>query len=327
LRWAWKPTDLNGFLAGTQEWLLLLACAMKRRGHMVTIWWDGEELEWGGIKFRNRRFFDQADQIFISWNGHNNLPNRVRTERMFLWTNEPKLPNVTMESWDIFDAVIVNSRFQKSLYEDALKGLKAPEELWHKVIVSYPGIDPEEFSLGTEVGRDPNLALYASSWDRGLKNLIGNWPNLKRQFANLRLIVTYSPSFMKKVSGQWTPVPEEWKRLGIEFLEMDRLEMGKAYRRASYLLYPCTGTEMFCLSVWKAQYAGCIPITTNRMALSETVMRGVAVPMSTWLREASFTIGNERRKKELSSKFMNFWSWDDVAQNYERMFENEPAKA
>lgn len=315
--WKWAPKDLDLFLPGTQSWLLELCVALKRRGHHITIWWDDKELEWNGIQFKDRKFYDGSSQISVAWNHPNAIPKNLKSEISFLWTNSASLEP---EDLDDVDRVICISQFQEIMIRNHLSkriGKQFHEnEITHCI---YPGIDPDEFSLEEKVERDPYLAFYGSSWDRGLDRLLGCWAKIKREIPEMKLIVSYSRDFMRKVTGTWYPVPKEWREHGIEFMPLGQKEMGKLYRKASFLLYPCAGQEMFCLTAWKAQYAGCLPITTDHDALIETVYAGVKTNSSNWINEAISTMKSPRRTEKLLSlrKDMNFPTWDEIALEWE----------
>ena len=328
LKWSWHPDDLETFLGGTQEWLLHLSKALKNRGHGVNVWWDGDELNWNGVSFRNRRFFDRSSQVLVTWNAHEQIHNpkeRFSADKFILWTQHPELPNWNAMGFGAIDAIIASTHWQKALYETQLEKAKF-KGVSEKIKVHYPGLDPEEFDPQIQVKRDPNLAIYASSWDRGLNTLIGSWPTIKRKFPKMELVVTYSPSFMSKITNNWEPIPKEWRELGIRFEERDRKGMGRLYGEASYLLYPCQGVEMFCLTSWKAQQAGAIAINTDHMALRETTVRGVKVPLASWCDAVLTLMGNASYRKELLKREMSIRTWDKSAEEFEEIVANSYEK-
>lgn len=318
--WRWNPKELDLFLPGTQSWLLELCLGLKALGHLPTIWWDAPECEWGGIQFRDRRYFDGTSQIAVAWNHVNGLPPNLKADMTFLWTNAADL---TPEEVNAVDGVICISEFQENMIRDHISRITGkklnPNEITHCI---YPGLNPEEFSPDEKVERDPLLAFYGSSWDRGLDRLLGCWPKIKREIPKLKLQISYNRAFMKRVTNQWYPIPREWKEQDIEFVALNRKDMGKLYRKASYLLYPCQGQEMFCLTAWKAQYAGCLPITTDYDALVETVYAGVKTNAPDWVNQAIRAIKSPRISAQYLSmrKEMHFPTWEEIAKEWEDLF-------
>ena len=57
---------------------------------------------------------------------------------------------------------------------------------------------------------------------------------------------------------------KEMNEAGIEMLgKLTQAEVGKLYQRASILAYPTECAEIDCISVRKAQAAGCLPVVTD----------------------------------------------------------------
>lgn len=329
-KFSWSPRDLDQFLGGSQEWIIKLSEALAKRGHSVSVFTDNEkEEEYNGVHFRNRRFFDRSSQVLVSFNAHTILHNpkeRFNCEKFIVWSQYPVVPQWNEKGYERVDSLLVTTFYQKKFYEEQLTHKKLGR-FAHKIQVHMPGVDESEFDWETPVKRNPNLAIYSSSWDRGLQSLIGCYPEFKRKFTKLELIVTYSPSFMSKLVGEWMPVPQEWKDLGIRFEEKDRKAMGRLYREASFLLYPCHGNEMFCLTSWKAQHAGCIAVNTNHMALKETTIRGVAVPLKDWASAAVTMMSSKAYQKEVLKRDMPIQSWDTSAMQFEQIISGAPIQA
>ena len=73
-------------------------------------------------------------------------------------------------------------------------------------------------------------------------------------------------------------IQKECDEAGIESLgKIPQAEAAKLYQEGSILAYPTEFYEIDCISVKKAQLAGCIPITTDFAALAESNKFGLKV--------------------------------------------------
>src|SRR5262249_6681610 len=85
---------------------------------------------------------------------------------------------------------------------------------------------------------------------------------------------------------------------GIETLgRLSQSEVGELYQRAAILAYPTECLEIDCISVKKAQAAGCLPIVTDFGALGESAPFGWKVHSAktkdSWNRPGQFHFGLE----------------------------------
>jgi glycosyltransferase involved in cell wall biosynthesis len=60
----------------------------------------------------------------------------------------------------------------------------------------------------------------------------------------------------------------------INLGSVDGETMNEIYRTSEFWVYPCSGTELYCMTGIKAQAAGCVPVVIPHMALAETVRVG-----------------------------------------------------
>src|SRR5262249_20611688 len=91
---------------------------------------------------------------------------------------------------------------------------------------------------------------------------------------------------------------KEMDKAGIETLgRLTQAERGRLYQRASILAYHTEFAEIDCISVKKAQVAGCLPIVTDFGALAESAPFGWKVHSTktkdTWNRPGQFHFGLE----------------------------------
>lgn len=165
-----------------------------------------------------------------------------------------------------FDKVIAISNYHK---DNLLKGI-------NRVQVVYHGIYKDRYK---SYKKQENLCIYASSPDRGLYELEKMWSEIKKQVPNAVLKVTYN---------------------GISEGKMDSL-----YRRADFLLYPCSGIELFCITGYKAQCSGVIPIIYPYMALSETIKHGIFTNRNNFVKDTVKVMKDNQLKLEIRNKLIN----------------------
>jgi hypothetical protein len=91
---------------------------------------------------------------------------------------------------------------------------------------------------------------------------------------------------------------KEMDEAGIETLgRLTQAEVGKLYQRASILAYPTEFAEIDCISVRKAQAAGCLPVVTDFGALAESALFAWKVHSTktkdSWRKPCQFHFGLE----------------------------------
>jgi len=133
------------------------------------------------------------------------------------------------------------------------------------------------------IPKDPYLIINTSSPDRSMDVLPRLFKEVKKCVSQARLQWAYGwESFYmasrygdkreKKKKLDWMKrTQREIAEAGIETLgRLSQAEVGKLYQRASILAYPTECQEIDCISVKKAQAAGCIPVVTDVGALAES---------------------------------------------------------
>ena len=73
-------------------------------------------------------------------------------------------------------------------------------------------------------------------------------------------------------------------------------DLAELYKKANILAYPTAFYEIDCISVRKAQLAGCLPITSDYAALKETNGRGIKIHIEE--QEHSFAHGMKDKKAQ-----------------------------
>ena len=179
-----------------------------------------------------------------------------------------------------------------------------PERLsrLHKIMVKtnahrilFPNIPDEKFAIipnGQDnslfkggVKKDPMLIINTSSPDRSMDVLPELFMRVKEQVPEAKLKWAYGwKNFDDLFAGD--PLRQKWKsdiesqikKAGIECLgKIPQKDVAVLYEQAAVLAYPSEFYEIDCISVKKAQAAGCIPVTTDFAAFEESVQFGVKI--------------------------------------------------
>jgi len=174
---------------------------------------------------------------------------------------------------------------------------------WHRTIFSevYPNISPSKVhvigngikdSLYNNAGkRVKNRFIYTSSPLRGLDFLLELFPSIRKESPASELFIyrgkdEFTPELLSKtISLSADPTS------GIHFMgKVSQEELALRFSESDIWFYPTNYHETFCASAVEAQRSGCIPITSNVAALSETVgQRGILL---------NHPFGSEKYKEE-----------------------------
>lgn len=266
VRGGWTPAD-KATWGGSEESLTYFAEAFARRGHAVTVFYDGEPLEQAGVQYRNRSEAKPGFDALLAFKcpeaGHLRLaPLQV------LWEVEERPFDP-----DPFHLIAPCSDYLKRYIAAAVP--RAIEKLRTVPL----GFEPREFPANPPP-REPNLVLHTASPDRGLLTLLDLWPAVLKARPDTKLLVTHGWDLFEKYGGSPYLRRELETRLlslpgnSVTMRRLSAEDMAAAYFRAAVWAYWCDGGEQFCLSAVKAQVAGAMPVVKPWGALHDTVWSG-----------------------------------------------------
>lgn len=290
----------KGFIGGSEEAVINLSKELAEIGWNVTIY--------NNCGHQARKIGKVQYQPFWVWN------YRDKQDAVILWRwakpldAEINSPVILMDLHDVVPEgeftekrlakvakIMVKSKFHRSLFPNI------PDS---KFAIVPNGIDLTLLSTA-KIKRDPNLIINTSSPDRSLDVLPKLFMEVKKQFPSARCAHAYGWEIfdntfrndVKKMAWK-EKVRNELKAAGIEELgRLSQKDIGEMYQKATYLAYPTEFAEIDCISVRKAQAAGCFPVTTDFGALAETVWIGDQVHSTknkdTWAKPYQYTYGLE----------------------------------
>lgn len=315
----WSPANLDTGIGGSEEILILLARELANKGHEVTVYHNGTHGDYDGVSYKDHtdfKAFEHSD-IFISFKNRGILDLSINSEKIIHWTTEiePK--------WMNFEADRVDYIVHMSKYHESRNvGVSKAKE--KSIVIGNP-IDFSEMK-NYKHGKKQKVALYCSSLDRGIENVLRYWNDAKQLLGINKLIITYGWDFMDKmIAGN--PRMKLWKeemnqlmsQKGIEFRgRVSRKEMTKLYSKSKYWILPLNNpdSELFCINAVKAQYLGCIPVTVKDGALQETILHNINYNKMIQGREKPELIGVQLTENE---KHAEQYSLENIVEQWQKI--------
>lgn len=308
----WCANDLEEFLGGSEECVVLLSEALVRAGYKVRCYHTfsadmkskNNWYELNGVQYANRESVDVNPQdILITFK--NKLPWLATFDNeaavRIHWSSDVEIP------WNpkIIDAFVCISDYHES------RIIFVPKE---KCVVIPHGIDAESL-VQNKVEKQPGTILYCSSPDRGLTQLLTDWQSIRNaHHQKLELRIAYGFSNLEKMGGPASRqiknnILHKMKQAGITYLgQLNKNELEQEYHRAQYWIMPLNNpdSELFCLNAVKSRFCGCIPVVNKIGALKNTV--------GEYIDYKKFFNGYTETKKEKPAwPIMN---WDEIVKNY-----------
>jgi hypothetical protein len=311
----WSPYDLEKFLGGSQECVVLLAEALVRNGHRVHVYLSGQTTakkeEKNGVEYDDFSrwkglFYDTIIMFKIN-------PFRERDIRLSC--------NVIFWSSDVQLFINNSERIKKYV---CLTEFHKERNGWVDAVVIPHGVDfPEvnfpkdDFPNGEKIEKE-EIMLYCSSLDRGYATLMDNWHEIKKNHKNLKLYITYGFKIHKQISSGTDAllvdfyedsIKNQCSKDDVFYLgDVDKKTMEDLYKKAKYWCLPLNkdDSELFCFNAIKSSLYGCIPVVYLKGALLETVKD--YIPFDNFVK-GDLTLVKRDNKPPV-------YSWDEVVEKY-----------
>lgn len=302
----WSPNDLESFLGGSQECVVLLAEALLNTG-----FYQVDVFTYGPIQSNTE---ERNGVIYRDFSNFNYNYDSIILFKVNPLQNREELKNINVIYWssDVEERPkcdYINSYVCLTEYHKERCG-------WSDAIVIPHGIDTESL-MRNRVNREKNTIIYSSSLDRGLDILLANWKKIKEKYPEMKLLVTYGFKISNQLSSYGSllngKVEDNLKQictnLDIEYLgDISKDELEKLYWRCEYWCLPLKNpdSELFCFNAVKSQFCGCTPIVYQKGALLETVKDHIHFD--------SFVDGN--KEQTIGKNDVPTYTWEQVVQKY-----------
>jgi len=277
----WSPQNVKTGIGGSEEAVINVAQELNKLGYVVTVYSflpDGEEGDYDGVMYKN--FWEinpekEWDTVII-WRNSMYLDVEWHTRNLYVWLHDMQEQTFwNEEKIEAVDKVFVLSEFHRKNVP------YIPDE---KIFITSNGIDVSHFK--SDPDRNPHAVIYASSPDRGLDHVLAAWDDVHAACPEATLDIYYG--FTKVYDSMYHNNPrmlefkekimsriEELKDKGVTYHgRVGHLELAEAMCRCGVWAYPTDFPEISCITAMKMQAAGCVPVSSNYAAISETIQYG-----------------------------------------------------
>lgn len=332
----WGPQSVHQGIGGSEEAVIYLAPLLAKQGWVVDVYGNPEEeVQANGVNWKHwhtyDREFDPPD-IFIAWRNPEYIEYAPkRPAKCFLWCHDVVLPNSWNDSFiERVDKVFVLSKYHRTFFD------LIPEE---KIFYTRNGIVLKDFV--NDLPRVPGQCIYMSSPDRGLEILLRGWSQITEAVPHATLKVGYgfTKNYDEKNRGNYVmtqfkvDILNLCQQPGIEYLgRVSHAEVARLCLTSDLWTYPCTFSEISCISAMKAQAGGVVPVVSDFAALAETVQHGVRLKAEGLMEQEyiNAVIASLKAPKQIDAmrEPMREWahrefSWETVAKQWGELFNQQ----
>jgi len=282
----WNPSDPMT-LGGSEELVVKTAEAWATQGHIVTVHGDVQTGAVNSVQYYSRVQTPAANpDVLICYKTLDYIDYPAGST--IFWTTDLPAPGQAATFFppklvEPVKAIICISNYHRQELLKAVPWLNPA-----KVHQHWLGIDREEIDCAVQsFEKVPHRVLYASSYDRGLRQLLEAWPTVKAAVPDAELHVTYGWDFwIKSEAVVAKPIAEsmrqERKALDVLLAQPGVTHLGRLTRegtlrefaQAEVWAYPCTGGELCCKTALEVQAMSCKVLVVPTMVLAETAEHG-----------------------------------------------------
>jgi len=288
----------------------------------VTVYCDCVDCEviHEGVNYISFEKFNKKDKfnVFISW--RRNFSYLIDAVTKIYWIHDlPRGIDLDDNMMNQTDWVVVLSEYHKSLLPD-----NVPAE---KIFVSTNGLVPEQMDGLPNIVRSKYRIIYASSYDRGLEDLLNSWKDIKAAVPEAELHIYYGWNTYDIYLEEGIIGDTVWKDHMCELMMQEGVtEHGRIghnellieYKKASILAYPCQyAGEINCIALSKAIACGCYPVTNDFAVLPERNITGTSVTNAAFIPAVITALKDTPELSEKEAKeYVAKMAWNNVAKDW-----------
>jgi glycosyltransferase involved in cell wall biosynthesis len=325
-------SPLQKDLGGSEQAVVQLSKCWASIGRQVVVFGNVDEGTYDGVEYRLMKYLNLADTFdtAIFWRSYGIRMLPVITAKKCIldlhdsWDPKEYVPEKYILSMS--DAIMVKSDYHRSLYK------YVPDS---KIHVVMNGVQTTLFNTVIkhipESARDPHRFIYASSYDRGLEQLLMyTWPRIKTAIPDATFDIYYGMNRIAK-----TPLGAKlrtlFKQPGVKEhgrVSLERIAKEKA-KSAIHLYVSNCSTEIDCISVRESLLCGSVPVIGTDYVFKERDgihVTGSTNSPTTYKKAATVVIDYMNHpekleaKRELLRKSDTVISWEEVAKKWLQYF-------
>ena len=278
----WNPemAQTKG-IGGSEEAVINLSKQWVKSGYNVTVFnsCGAIPMTVDGVTYKPYWHYNHLDKydITILWRRPNLADYDLNTTQLFVDMHDV-IPSgeFTEKRLKKIDKVFVKTHAHRDLF------LNVPDE---KIAIIPNGQDNSMFE-DTGVEKNPYMLVNTSSPERSMDVLPKLFKEVKRRVPEARLKWAYGFEIFDNAHKNNSTMMEwkekclkEMEEAGIENMgRLSQAETAKLYMEGRILAYPSEFYEIDCISVKKAEYAMCVPVTSDFAAFKESNQYGVCIP-------------------------------------------------
>jgi len=335
----WTPaTAARDGIGGSETAVIEMTKRWAADGHRCRVYGDCDGMEgfYDGVEYlHHERFPGTECDVLVASRRADAVEDGVCEAKLrFVWIHDVHLGDLVTHARALrTDRFLVLSRWHR---ENVLKA--HPQIHPDQVIVTRNGIDLTRFAR-MDIKRDPHVAIYSSSPDRGLLSLLQMWPEIKKRVPDASLKVFYGFENWEKLARD---NPQEGGKIaeirgmlrglesGYDVAYIGRVpqeELAQEMLSAGVWLYPTWFHETSCITAMEAQAAGLRIVTSPIGALPETAPHATFIE-GDWLSRDyqdhfTFEAVNAMIRDDDDRKVNPTWfDWDIIAAEWIDMFTN-----
>lgn len=264
---------------GSEEAVINLSKELAELGWEVTVFnrCGPVPKKYGKVWFKPFWMWNYRDvvDVLILWRAPKPLDFELGAKKVFMDVHDV-VPHeeFTPERLKRVTKIMVKTKAHRKLYPNV------PD---NKIAVVPNGQDNSLFK--GKVKKDPYLLINTSSPDRSMDVLPELFKRVKERVPKAKLKWAYgwlnfdNAFHSDPLRMKWKDeVEKNIKDAGIISLgKLPQKDVAALYEEGTIMAYPSEFFEIDCISVKKAQAAGCIPVTTDFAAFDESVQFGVKI--------------------------------------------------
>jgi len=268
----WLPSDLESFLGGNEESLVLFTRELANLGYVITVYSglpDGFDYYYDpsakgtAIEYLPHEAFDfsKTYETLITLKDQKPWLLGTKAKKAIHWSNDAEHP------WSLrnIDHYVYLSSFHLSTvpWVDKDKAIFIPLGIADRFIDIHKrlALDP------TALPPPNDSVLFSTSPDRGLESVLRDWPRVLEAFPDMELLITYDWSLMERFGGMRGKMYKDHllslckREKNVKLLgRVSQERMFELFYRSKFCIYPMgqrPESDLAAFGALKAWLCGC----------------------------------------------------------------------